>query len=125
MSKAITCGLLLVGLINFLPVIGVLSAQKIEAAYGLAAMGSDLEILLRHRALLFGIIGGFVIYAAFVPQFQIVAMVMAAFSMVGFLLLAALVGEHNAAIHKVFLADVIGVVILLVASVLKFIESGG
>ncbi len=111
--------LVTVGLINLVPLVGVLSAGRIAAGYGIELPGPDLEILLRHRALLFGVLGGFIVYAAFQPALQWPAMVLAALSMAGFLLLAWTVGGYNAALAKVALVDVIGLVLLAVAVLLK------
>jgi hypothetical protein len=44
-------------LINFLPVTGALSGKRIQALYGVAVEDSNSEILMRHRAVLFGIVG--------------------------------------------------------------------
>lgn len=119
MDKLITTLMVAVGLINFLPVAGVLSAERIASAYDVAVMGPDLEILLRHRALLFGVLGGFILYAAFTPALQWPALILAAISMVGFLALAWSVGEYNAALRKVAIADGVGIVLLLAAVVAK------
>ncbi len=121
MDKAIAGLLLGVGLINFLPVVGVLSVERIASAYAVEVVGPDLEILLRHRALLFGVLGGFVLYAAFTPALQWPAMVLAAVSMVGFLVLAWGVGGYNAALGKVAIVDVAGIALLLAAVALKLV----
>lgn len=124
MSKAITILLLLVGLINFLPVLGVLSGARISQAYSVGLLSNDLEILLRHRALLFGIVGGFVLYSLFFPPMQGAAMVMAGVSMVGFLALMWQVGGYNEAMNKVMLMDVLGIVFLIAAILLKYVRHG-
>ena len=59
--------LVIAGLINFLPVIGILSAGRIAGAYDVEVEGPDLELLLRHRALLFGLVGGFLLASVVVP----------------------------------------------------------
>lgn len=115
MSQAITILRLLVGLINFLPVLGVLSGTRISQAYSVELVGNNLEILLRHRALLFGVVGGFVLYSLFVPAMQGPAMVMAGVSMLGFLALMWQVGGYNEAMNKVMLVDVLGIVLLVAA----------
>jgi len=109
MNKIVIALLVLVGLINFLPVIGVISASKIAQAYSVELVSNDLIILMRHRALLFGIVGGFVLYSIIAPQYQVVAMVMAAISMLGFLGLMWSVGGYNSSILKVAIVDVVGV----------------
>jgi len=87
MAKAASLLLFIVGVINFLPVMGVLSAARLSQAYAIELDGNDLVILMRHRALLFGIVGGFILYSVFVPGYQTVAMVMAALSMLGYIFL--------------------------------------
>lgn len=119
MSKAFLVLLFLVGLINFLPVLGALSAERLAQAYSIEVVGSDLEILLRHRALLFGIVGGFILVSVFIPVYQGAAMIIGAVSMVGFLVLALQVGDYNAALQKVLWVDVGGIVLLAAAAVLK------
>jgi len=46
-------------------------------------------------------------------------MIMAALSMAGFIVLAVLIGGYNAALFKVILADVVGLIFLIIASTLK------
>jgi len=125
MAKAVTVLLIIVGLINFVPVLGVLGAQKLESAYSVSLGSSDLIILMRHRALLFGILGGFILFAAFCPGYQTVAMSMAGISMVGFAVLTHLAGEHNAALHKVLIVDYVGIACLAAAALIKFAWRNG
>ena len=126
MSKLLILLMALVGLINFLPVLGVLSADRIAAAYDVEVVGSDMEILLRHRALLFGIVGGFVFYSLYNPAMQGAALTLAGVSMVGFLVLVFAVGGHNAALNRIVMADVVGIACLAGAVLLKyFVMPGG
>ena len=123
MNIAILILLFVVGLINFLPIIGVLSADKLSAAYSVELIGNDIVILMRHRALLFGIIGGFIFFSLFKPLYQEAAMVMAAISMIGFLYFIWAVDGHNDALSKIAMVDVIGIVCLLIAAVLKYVST--
>ena len=77
-------------------------------------MSANLALLMQHRALMFGLLGILFFYAAFKPQLQIFASVLAIISMTGFILL---VGFDNPEVklHKVVLIDT-GVLILLIAS---------
>ncbi len=120
MSKGITLCLIVVGLINFLPLVGVYSAQRLESSYGIALVSNDLVILMRHRALLFGVLGGFILYSAFVPQHQAAAMVMAGVSMVGFAILVHSVGGFNESVNRVLIADYVGLFFLASAGFLKY-----
>jgi hypothetical protein len=123
MSKLIAGFLFIVGVINFLPVIGVISAERIAQAYAIELSGNDLIILMRHRALLFGVVGGFILYSVFVPAFQAAAMVMAAVAMIGYLYLVWAVGGYNDAIQRVATIDLVGIIFLVAAAGLKFVES--
>lgn len=119
MNKIYLSLLFLVGLINFLPIIGIVSLDKINQSYGLSLEDNNLAILLRHRALLFGLIGGFIFYSLFNPQHQVVAITLATVSMLGYLYFFWSIGEANAALLKVAYVDIIGVVILFIAIALK------
>lgn len=121
MAKLITLCLVVVGLINFVPIMGLLSAQKLESAYSIELASNDLVILMRHRALLFGVLGGFILYSAFVTSYQGAAMIMAAVSMVGYAALVYLVGDYNDSIFKVLLVDIVGIVFLTIAVILKYV----
>jgi len=123
MNIVILILLFIVGLINFLPIIGVLSAEKLSTAYSVDLIGNDIVILMRHRALLFGIIGGFIFFSLFKPSYQEAAMVMAAISMVGFLYFIWAVGGYNDALSKIAMVDVIGIICLLLAAVLKYVSA--
>ena len=125
MNKAITICLIIVGLINLAPVIGVISAGKLEQAYSVSLASKDLEILMRHRAILFGVLGGFILYSAFSPSYQSAAMLMGGVSMVGYAALVYLVGGYNESIFKVLIVDIVGIVFLVAAVLLKFVSRGG
>ena len=120
MAKAASVLLFVVGVINFLPALGVISAARLSQAYAIELPSHDLEILMRHRALLFGIVGGFILYSVFVPGYQTAAMVMAALAMVGYVLLMWQVGHYNAALYKVMLVDIVGILCLAAAALLRY-----
>ena len=123
MAKVIAVLLLIVGLINFAPVAGVISGARLAQAYNIELLGNDLVILMRHRALLFGIIGGFLLFSVYSPAYRPAAMVMAAISMLGFLLIVWQEGGYNAALRKVLWMDVLGIVCLGLAAVLHWWKS--
>ena len=121
MTKLITLCRIIVGLINVLPVRGVLAAQRMESAYAISLQSSELQILMRHRALLFGILGGFILFSAFRPDYQWAAMIMAAISMIGFAVLTLTNAPYNAELGRVLTADIVGIVFLAIAVVLKLL----
>lgn len=104
---------LFAGLVNFLPVVGLLGAAKLEALYGVPIADQGLLLLLRHRSVLFGLLGGLLIFAAFRIEWRALATVAGMVSMVTYLLLAWPPTAHGAAIQKVFWADAVAVVTLL------------
>ena len=113
MRHLITGALLLAGLINLFPVVGVLSADQLESMYAIPLNDGDLVILMRHRAVLFGLLGGFIIYSAFRPSLQNLACIAGLVSMLSFIVIALAAGEYGEALDKVIVADVVGSVALI------------
>ena len=118
-EKTRTVALIGAGLINFAPVLGVLSAHQIVQAYGVDVSGPDLEILLRHRAVLFGLVGSFILYSAYRKDLQNLAIGGGLISMISFIGLALFVGDFGSALNPIIFADVVGCALLLVTLVLK------
>ena len=71
MSTGVSAIFVIVGLVNLFPVVGVVSAQRIERLYGVSTSNPDTVVLLRHRAVLFGILGVLLLTAAFDPDLQL------------------------------------------------------
>lgn len=113
MSKILIGFLILVpGLLNFAPLVGVLGRGRLQALYQAPITDDTVLLLLRHRALMFAVVGGFMIAAAFQPHLWLTAITMGLVSMLGFVLLAWQVGRPNSAIKKVVAADVVGALML-------------
>ena len=117
MRYLVSAMLLIVGILHLLPVSGVLGAGHLTALYGLPFSEPNLEILMRHRAVLFGLLGCFLIFAAFKPAFRTLALIAGATSVLSFLALAASVGGYNALVARVFAADLVALSCLIVAAV--------
>ncbi len=115
MRYLVTALFTLAGLIKITPVIGVLGPERLQALYQLPIEGPDLLLLMRHRAVLFGAIGGLLLVAAFRPALRTVAATIGLISVASFLLLALPLHEHGAALQRVFWADVIVGLVLLLA----------
>ncbi len=125
LERVISVLLVLVGLVNFVPIVGVISGEALSKAYGIDLPEGDLLILLRHRALLFGVIGALIISSAFVRHLQVAAMIAGLVSMVGFLVLALSATGYGEKIHGVVVADVVASVLLLAAIGLKLAAADG
>jgi hypothetical protein len=124
MNKAVSALLVVVGVIHLLPLSGVLGAERLAALYGMPFDDPNLQIMMRHRAVLFGLLGVFLLYAAFRPVMQPLAFIAGLVSTVSFLWLAWSVGGYNAALGRVVVADVIAVVCLVVAIGLYLVRQG-
>ena len=103
--------LLLIGLINLAPVVGAFAPHKMSSAYGVELGDPNLMLLLQHRAVLFGLIGGFVLASLFVPALQVAALIVATVSMLSFLVLLPLTGADFAQFKTIALLDGFGLVL--------------
>jgi hypothetical protein len=113
MRHAATSLFILVGLINLFPSTGVLGAARLEALYGVAVAGDDLLLMMRHRAVLLGLVGAFILVAAIRIQWRAAATVAGLVSMLSYILIAIPPQEHGAALQRVFWIDVVACVLLL------------
>jgi hypothetical protein len=109
--------LLVVGIIHILPLSGVLSAARLFELYGMTFDDPNLEILMRHRAVLFGLLGIFLICSAFMPSLQLPALIAGFLSVVSFLYLSYSVGGYNEQVNRIVIADKVALVCLVVALV--------
>ena len=119
MKPVITMLFIIAGLVNFAPITGMLSADMLASAYGITAPDGDLLILLRHRALLFGIVGGLLLVAAFRRHLQPAAIVAGMVSMIGFIALVLMDGGHGDKLQRLVLIDIGAVVALALAAFLR------
>lgn len=110
--------LFVAGVINFIPSFLAFIPSKISSSYGIAVPTANYELLLRHRAVMLGIIGGFMIYAAISKKQYSAAIVLGMISMVSFVIFYVMMkGEINPQLTKVMKMDVLAIVILLIGLV--------
>ncbi len=114
-----------VGIVNVLPAMGVLGAPQLGSLYGLSFEGGDLVLLMRHRAVLLGLVGGLLVAAAFKPSLRLAAGAMGLASMLSFVVLALPPGSYGASIQRVVWVDVVAILVLVVALVLARGRRGG
>ncbi|MGB5103144.1 MAG: hypothetical protein WBO04_07460 [Steroidobacteraceae bacterium] len=117
--------LFVVAIIHLLPLPGVLGSERLSALYGLSFDDPNLQTLMRHRAVLFGLLGVFIMIAAFRPSWQPLAIAAGLVSVVSFLALAWYVGGHNPQVGRVFTVDVVALVCLLIGTVALMFERRG
>lgn len=116
MRYLVSAMLVIVAMIHLLPLSGVIGSERLASLYGISFDEPNIAILMRHRAVLFGLLGSFMLFAAFTPSFQVAAFVMGFVSVVSFLWLASSVGGYNAAVGRVFAADVVALACLVVGA---------
>lgn len=123
MKYLVSFCLVVVGVIHLLPLSGFISAEKLMSLYGIKISDPNVEILMRHRAVLFGVLGAFLIYAAFQPSVQPLAFVAGFVSVVAYLYLLISIGNYNPLLKRVFAVDIVAVVLLLIGSIGYFVNS--
>jgi hypothetical protein len=106
--------LLPIALVHLLPLVGVLGAARLEGLYGVPVDGPDLAILMRHRAVLFGLLGLYQAWAVFHPEHRTAAYAAGIASLAAFLALVHSTPGHNAKLAKVANIDVVALVLAVV-----------
>lgn len=117
MKYLVAAMLLVAGVIHLLPVTGVLGPERLASLYGLRFDDPNLAILMRHRAVLFGLLGAFLVYGAFRRSWQPAALLAGLVSVVSFLWIARTTGGYNAAIARVYVADLVALACLVAGTV--------
>jgi hypothetical protein len=106
--------LLLSGIINFIPSLLVFFPNKINASYGIDVTNSNLELLLRHRAVLFGIVGGLMLFSALSKRYYDLSVIIGSISMLSFVILYFSIGTINSELKKIMLFDITAMIILII-----------
>ncbi|HSX62750.1 MAG TPA: hypothetical protein VLF18_21415 [Tahibacter sp.] len=122
MHRLVSMLLLVVAVIHLLPLPGVLGTERLAALYGIDAADPNLALLLRHRAVLFGLLGAGCAIAAFRRDWQTAALIAAGASTVSFLWLALSIGNYNTAVARVVTADIVAIVCVVLAAMLRILS---
>lgn len=100
--------------IHLAPSVGILGSKWLGKLYGLPIHEPNLLLLTQHRAVLFGLLGLALLFAAFKPQFHGVALLAGLVSVVAFLALAHFTtGELTPEIQRVVRVDWFALAFLL------------
>jgi hypothetical protein len=119
---AVVAGYLAAALVNAVPAVAVVSRARLEDLYGVPVVTAELELLLRHRALLFGVVAAWLVLAAWRPELRVIAGALALVSMLGWVVLAALTGAGSPLLDRVTRVDLVASGLLgaaLVAQLLR------
>lgn len=113
MIHVVKLALVLAGLIHLLPLAGALGAERLHALYGVTIDDAVMLLLMRHRAILFGLLGAFCLAAAFVPRLQFGALLLATGSVLSFVILACTGAHAHGPIGRVVAVDLAALAVLL------------
>lgn len=122
MKHIVPAVLLLVALLHALPLAGVLGGARLSALYAVDAHDPNLALLLRHRAVLFGLLAAGLAGAALRPALHGAGLVAGLASVGAFLLLARLEGPLNAALATVVRLDIVALILLLAAGIVHLVQ---
>ena len=114
LDKIASILLVIVGIINVFPIIVFFDSTKTAKLYGVPIDGESLIILMRHRGVLLSLVGLFLIFVAFKPEFRIFAIAVALISKLAFIFLTFTASNYTSEVRQVALIDV-GAIVLLVA----------
>ena len=93
------------GLVHLLPVAGLFGARALDRLYGTAIDDPDLLLMLRHRALLFGLLGTGLLAAVALPSLRTALLIAGLASTTGFCLLAWPFDHVGPALRRVAVID--------------------
>jgi hypothetical protein len=86
--------LFIAGIINFLPSLLAFFSEKISKSYGIEAPNASKELILRHRAILFGIIGLLMLYSSIMKKYYGLSSSFGLISMISFIVLFFIIGKE-------------------------------
>lgn len=110
------------GVIHLMPLVGVTGGAQLARLYGVIVTDPTLLILLQHRAVLFALLGAFLVIAALVKAWQPAAIAAGLVSAVSFLGIAIWVGDFNTEMHRVVTADIMAIACLAVAAITLLLQ---
>lgn len=110
------------GLIHILPVSGVFGADSLRNLYGIQIDDPQFALLLRHRAILFGLLGAFLIYMSLDSKNHTLALVVGLLSTFSFVALSLNQAGLTTEIKKVVTIDLICSVVLMMLLFWKFVS---
>lgn len=105
------------GIIHLLPLGGALGQSQLKVLYNVNLEDPNIRILLQHRAVLFGIVGGVLVRAAIWENDQDLSLKIGLASAVPFLAIAGGESRYNECLARVVAADRVAVTCLLGAAV--------
>lgn len=117
LPRTVQAELLLSALIHLAPLSALVGAERLQALYGLGELDASLQLLLQHRATLFGLLGLGLLLVLRRPGWREPLIVLTLASDLAFLGFCLLHGPLNPALQRVALADAVSILALLAAAI--------
>lgn len=115
MNRLVAAVLAGAGVVHLIPIFGVFGSNALSRLYGIEVVDPNMELLLRHRAVLFGVLGIGFIGAAARREWHSGALGIAILSTLSFILLALVSPDRTPQIDRVVIVDVVLVALLALA----------
>lgn len=97
---------LVASLVNLTPIVGVISDMQLLALYDIEQPAQDVALLMRYRAILFGIVGGLILAAVFKQEWRMLAAVAGLTSMLSFVALVFVLDHSSATLTRLAWIDI-------------------
>jgi hypothetical protein len=114
--------LVVVAVVHLLPVVGVAGPRQLDDLYGIGSVSDDVEILLRHRAVLLGLVGLVLLTAVWARSLRLTATAVGIASTASFIVIATLGGTSTLEIRRVVVIDVAAVGLLAIVAVAETVR---
>jgi len=121
-SYLVPAALLFAGAIHLPPLVGVLGPARLAKLYGVTVTEPNLEVLMRHRAVLFGLLGAFFVYAAFRSELWDLGLIAGIVSIVAFIGLAWRSAGTTPQLSRVVRIDILGLLLLVAAAAFRVLS---
>lgn len=122
-NTIITICLLGASLIHLLPIVGVLGSGQLTKLYGVAISDPNVLLLMRHRAVLFGLLGLTLLWSSFYFPIRPIVILVGLISTISFVILAMLDETYNQHIATVIKIDILATILLLIAAAQHYSQS--
>lgn len=119
-SIAFALLLSMAALIHLMPLLGLFGSDGLQRLYDLRFDEPNALVLMRHRAVLFGLLGSGLLLAIPYRAWRAPMLGAGLVSTLAFLVLALATPGINAALQRVLAADIVAFVALLLAALIEF-----
>lgn len=118
MHRVVAVILIAVGLLHLYPALGVFGPERLGEIYDIVSDDADTLLLLRHRAVLFAMLGVALIAGGIRVRWRWPALLAGLVSTLSFVLLAFPLDDNSAAVTRVFWTDVVSSAALILAGII-------